>query len=612
MARLATIAQWGSQSRRAMKVVDMPNTVSVVIPAHNEAAIIADALQRLIDTDPGGRLELVVAANGCTDDTAAVAAAVSPRVRVVEVAAASKTAALNAGDDAAVSFPRVYLDADVRVTAQALLQVADALSDPPYAGAPRLEVDAAGASLWVRWHCKIWELTDYRAANMVGSGVYVLSRAGRARFDRFPDVIADDWYVMRLFTTDERVSPADQVFTIRVPSTWAAFMRRQARIIAGNEEVTYLFPELPGAVAAGSVSALVRRVAGRPSLWLPAVPYLLSRVIAGGRARKVRGNWRAQAWNRDEASRTPAPEAQHPSSDPQPKEHRGMVASATEVTIDHLLLTRFNLPSIGPESLIRAEDGWLQDRVELFERFTVPSVDAQTAAGKFHWLVFLDKESPRWLIDRLAPLVERAVFTPVYGAQFTNEEVVEHARSLTGGKGDILITTNLDNDDGLAVDFIERLQRLAQVREPTALYLANGIILAGDRAFLRHDPHNAFVSVAEPWGGAKTVWRDWHTMLHKQMAVRTDGGRPAWLQVVHGRNVSNRIRGRLINPAAYRGEFAGQLDGLPVPSRRVLLYDGLVSMRVRKTQETARHAGKAVLLRTVGRAGLDRVKEWLQ
>jgi hypothetical protein len=29
------------------------------------------------------------------------------------------------------------------------------------------------------------------------------------------------------------------------------------------------------------------------------------------------------------------------------------------VTIDHVLLTRFNLPSRGLESLIRAKDGWL-------------------------------------------------------------------------------------------------------------------------------------------------------------------------------------------------------------------------------------------------------------
>lgn len=294
-----------------------------------------------------------------------------------------------------------------------------------------------------------------------------------------------------------------------------------------------------------------------------------------------------------------------------PKEHQAMTG-APDLAIDHVLLTRFNLPSVGPESLIRAKDGWLQDRVELFERFTVPSVDAQSAAGRFRWLVFFDRKSPRWLIDRLAPHVERGIFAPIYGEQFSNEEVVAYARSVTGGEGDILITTNLDNDDGLAVDFVERLQRLAQPGQQTALYLGNGIILAGGRAFLRHDRYNAFVSVAEPWANAKTVWRDWHNMLHKQMAVQTDGGQPAWLQVVHDRNVSNRVRGRLIDPAGYRALFPGHLEGMPGPSRGAVLYDRVVRIPVRETRETARRSAKTVLLGTIGKQGLDRIKESLQ
>jgi glycosyltransferase involved in cell wall biosynthesis len=215
----------------------MTGLMSVVIPAHNESAVIADMLRRLLDTDPEERLEIVVAANGCTDDTAAVAAAVSPRVRVIEIETPSKIAALNAGDDAATAFPRAYVDADVRVTGEAPLAVADALTDSPFIGAPRMEIDVDGASLAVRWQYRVWGLTDYRSSAMVGSGVYVLSEAGRARFGRFPDVIADDMYALRLFTPEERISVGDHVFTIRAPSTLHSFIRRQTRIIAGNDEL---------------------------------------------------------------------------------------------------------------------------------------------------------------------------------------------------------------------------------------------------------------------------------------------------------------------------------------------------------------------------------------
>jgi Putative rhamnosyl transferase len=282
------------------------------------------------------------------------------------------------------------------------------------------------------------------------------------------------------------------------------------------------------------------------------------------------------------------------------------------VMIDHVFLTRFNLPSAGPESLIRAQEGWLHHRVEMFEHFTVPSMRSQTAVGSFGWLVFFDRESPPWLIDRLAPLVEQGVFTPVYGEQFTSAELVEYARALTGASSDILLTTNIDNDDAIAIDFVERLHALVQPGETMALYLGYGIILFGDHAYLRHDPLNAFVSVAEPWRSAKTVWRDWHNMLYRYMPVHSESGRAAWLQVVHGRNVSNRVRGKLVEPSKYRAQFPGYLDGLPAPSRVALVRDRLVSIPVREARETLRRTGKGVLLRTVGKGGLDNVKEWLQ
>jgi glycosyltransferase involved in cell wall biosynthesis len=279
-------------------------TVSVVIPAHNEAGVIARTLRGLVDTDQEGRLQIIVAANGCTDGTAAVAAAVSPRVRVIEVAEPSKIAALNAGDQAATAFPRAYLDADVRVSAEALLAVADALTDASLlAGAPRMEVDVSGSSLLVRWQYRVWALNKYRNATMIGSGLYMMSAAGRARFGRFPNVIADDLYVLRLFARDERVSPPNHVFTITAPRTLRAFTRRQARIIAGTEEIADRYPELHHEEGAGSSRTLIARVARRPSLWLPALPYFGARIVARRRAARMRGNWAAQGWNRDESSR---------------------------------------------------------------------------------------------------------------------------------------------------------------------------------------------------------------------------------------------------------------------------------------------------------------------
>lgn len=278
------------------------------------------------------------------------------------------------------------------------------------------------------------------------------------------------------------------------------------------------------------------------------------------------------------------------------------------MTIDHVLLTRFNLPSQGPESLIRAKDGWLKRRIELFERYTIPSIAAQTVSD-FHWIVYVDPESPQWLLDRLRPHITSGVFTPIFREEATWREVGADARQLTGAHGSLLITTNLDNDDALAADFMERIQGLALPGETRALFLERGLIVRRERAYLRRDPDNAFCSVAEPWSPQPaTAWRDWHILLRNHMPVIASAGAPGWLQVVHGENVSNRVRGRLADPTRYRVLFPGLIESLPRPQAGAVALDLLVAAPLRMLREGLRGVAKLALLFLGGKQSLDRVK----
>jgi N-acetylglucosaminyl-diphospho-decaprenol L-rhamnosyltransferase len=282
--------------------------------------------------------------------------------------------------------------------------------------------------------------------------------------------------------------------------------------------------------------------------------------------------------------------------------------------VDHVVLTRFNLPSQGAESLIRAKDGWLRERVDLFEQYTIPSVRAQTVTA-FAWIVYLDPESPEWLTRRLAPHINGGLFVAHYRESVAWDEVVVDARELTGGNGKVLVTTNLDNDDALATDFIERVQAEAARGWRGALYITTGLILYGDRVYLRQDHDNAFCSVVESWSDPQTAWRDWHVMLRHHMPVRSVHGAPAWLQVVHGRNVSNRPRGRLANPVRYVALFAHALDGIAAPTRSAVALDALVHRPVRELREAVRFAGKSVMFKLFGKKGIEqasRIKQVVQ
>ncbi|MGY1727505.1 glycosyltransferase [Geodermatophilus sp. SYSU D01062] len=273
----------------------------------------------------------------------------------------------------------------------------------------------------------------------------------------------------------------------------------------------------------------------------------------------------------------------------------------------HVLLTRFNLPSRGHESLVRAQDNWLRDRVGLFERHCLPSVLAQTRRD-FSWLVYFDPASPDWLIEWIRDHERRGSFTPLFREEVPRADLLADIRAVAGDRPGDLLTTNLDNDDGLARDFVARLQDAAVPAERAALYVGDGLIVRGDRVYRRLDRYNAFCSVRETWDDPVTCWSDWHIGLADHMPAVILRGDPGWLQVVHGGNVSNRVRGRRTRPSAHAGAFPGLPEGLPDPGRAGLLADALAGGPGRAVREGGRAAVKTVVRAVLGREALDRVK----
>src|SRR3954447_11715299 len=129
--------------------------LSVIIPAHNEEAVIGRCLRTLTSRSPADDLDIIVVANGCTDATVEIVAQ-HPQVRLVEISVASKHAALNAGDAAARHFPRAFVDADIEVGPGALLAVAQALADTgALVGAPAMRIDFGGCSWVVRAYYRV-------------------------------------------------------------------------------------------------------------------------------------------------------------------------------------------------------------------------------------------------------------------------------------------------------------------------------------------------------------------------------------------------------------------------------------------------------------------------
>jgi hypothetical protein len=265
--------------------------VSIVIPAHNEAAVIARNLRRLLEGTEPGEFDVVVVPNACTDGTAAAAAAV-PGVRVLESAVPGKVPALRLGDEACLTFPRVYLDADVELTAGSVRALVAACARAGVlACSPMPEFDLTEVGALVgrvhRVHDRM--IAPYRA--LAGAGCYVLTEEGHGRVFPMPEVISDDGWVHASFAPHERAVVAEARSLVRPARTVAAHLNRRVRVRRGNRQLAALKPG--GGEARLGLGLLVRLVRGRRVSPVDATAYLsvlvLDRTVS--RLRRDRAGW---------------------------------------------------------------------------------------------------------------------------------------------------------------------------------------------------------------------------------------------------------------------------------------------------------------------------------
>jgi glycosyltransferase involved in cell wall biosynthesis len=281
----------------------------VVVPAHDEGAAVARCLQALT-ADRTVSLDVVVVANGCTDDTAAQARAAAerlPGVRVVEIAEPSKSRALNVGDELARGFPRVYLDADVELSGADLQRLAAALSAGALAAGLRSHLVTEHSSRLVRAYARVWSQLPSVRDGLVGNGVIALSERGRARFDAFPDAMGDDFFLDRLFAPDEK-AVLDGGAAVLAPSRLSDLLRRKVRVYVGNAQVlrsgvvpSTAEPGVPRAAGAGGWRGVVRREPARAG---DALVYLAVTVVAKLAARRALRRGTA-GWARDDSRAVP-------------------------------------------------------------------------------------------------------------------------------------------------------------------------------------------------------------------------------------------------------------------------------------------------------------------
>ncbi len=260
-------------------------------------------------------------------------------------------------------------------------------------------------------------------------------------------------------------------------------------------------------------------------------------------------------------------------------------------SVPHVLMTRFNLATPGREAAIRNRPDWLAGRFALFEDFCLPSVAAQTSRD-FTWIVYFDKDTPDQFKDRVAELQRAVPFEAYYTGLFPASGWPQSLQQVLGSMPPRILTSRLDNDDALARDYMERTADAAAGLNPdprTAIVITEGFIRSGARAYRIRHPCNAFTSWLERTDGPDEVMTAMgivHIDAAKFGPLVQVPGEGGWLQVVHGGNVSNKVRGTRIAPDRLAERFhPGALVGLEPSSPVAIGLDNAVLSPLREGRD---------------------------
>jgi len=210
----------------------------------------------------------------------------------------------------------------------------------------------------------------------------------------------------------------------------------------------------------------------------------------------------------------------------------------------HLIITRIATRKTKPRRAgardgkprIELDDGWFERRLELFRRYYAPTVNSQTDS-RFTVLLCADPEFTV-RVGAFRALLEVPVLVVETSGSWREAVRSTLHREHPGP----WITTGLDSDDGIALDFVEHVR--SEIAPDSGLNFVDGLQHSTDTgAFVHRRKHsNPFVSVHSTTG--RWVFESGG---HKKVAERFDvvdvRTSPMWLQVVHGGNASNAFAG---------------------------------------------------------------------
>jgi hypothetical protein len=213
--------------------------------------------------------------------------------------------------------------------------------------------------------------------------------------------------------------------------------------------------------------------------------------------------------------------------------------------ITHFIFTRFNDKWDSKKDIELANgkninsEIWLKHRFELFKKYYIPSIKKQTVKN-FKIILTGSIKTPKNILNYFKD--NNLIFTENSHVEYLNNQNI---------KSKFLITARLDNDDFIADNFIEEIQKNTNINTPL-LIDSKGIIFEKNQnqyyIFSYKNFNSHFLSViCNPEENIRHCHETGHQSMNTLFTNKIFIDKQLWGEVVHEYNYSNKIRGEKIS-----------------------------------------------------------------
>lgn len=247
----------------------------------------------------------------------------------------------------------------------------------------------------------------------------------------------------------------------------------------------------------------------------------------------------------------------------------------------HYLITQFNVPVSGwsadKTGTVTRDPAWMQHRLRLFADFCKPTVAGQSLKN-FRWLIWLDPHTPDADLVFIRSLIRDIQDAEIHFAASQADLAQQLRAMLAADPSPFVITSRLDNDDGLSPQYIRTIQASFQPVDKLLLNITGGLLYDVHRKvltrlrLLRLNHFTSLVEANHHDGKLLTVIGFPHHTPPANVRVQDISEPYGWLKIVHERNVSSRTKGIPLLAIPVEASFPVPVGLMPVSAWHTACY----------------------------------------